>query len=68
MAFDPPYDLFDEVPVIWDEVDAWCLSVAGLKPDSWRRPYYIQHWNVVEKIRQAKVAGTFEALVNLPAG
>jgi hypothetical protein len=65
MAFDPPspFDLFGEIPVTWDEVDTRCLAVAGLNPDSWRRPYYIQHWNVVEAIRQAKLAGTFATIV-----
>ena len=63
MVPDPPYDLFGEIPVTWDDVDAWCLAVAGLEPGSWRRPYYIQYWNVPEKIRQAKIAGTFETIV-----
>lgn len=63
MAFDPPFDLFGEVPVSWDEADKWCLAVAGLKPDSWRCPYYIQYWNVVEKIRRAKIAGTFDLII-----
>ena len=63
MAFDPPYDLFGEIPVTWDEVDAWCLAVAKLQPDSWRRPYYIQYWRVIEKIQQAKAANTFRTII-----
>jgi len=60
-----PYDLFGEkFPVTWPEVDAWCLAVAGLAPDSWRRPYYIKYWNVVGKIQQAKETGTLEKILN----
>jgi hypothetical protein len=44
-------------------VDAWCLAVAGLPPDSWRRKYYVTYWNVVGKIQQAKAAGTFDQIV-----
>jgi hypothetical protein len=64
VAYDPPYDLFGEIPVTWADVDAWCLAVAGLDADSWRRSYYIRHWNVVEKIRQAKALGAFDAIVD----
>ena len=58
----PPYDLFGEIRVTWPEVDAWCIAVAGLAPDSWRRPYYIECWNVPDKIHAAKAAGTFESI------
>jgi hypothetical protein len=58
----PPYDLFGQIPVTWPEVDAWCTAVAGLAPASWRRPYYIQHWDVVGKIQRAKLAGTFDQI------
>ena len=63
----PPYDLFGEIPVTWAEVDAWCLAVAGLAPDSWRRRYYLEHWDVVGKIQRAKTAGTFEKIVSDPS-
>jgi hypothetical protein len=59
-----PYDLFGEIPVTWADVDAWCIAVAGLTPDSWRRPYYISHWNVVQKIQQAKESGVFETITS----
>jgi hypothetical protein len=58
------YDLSGEIPVTWPEIDAWCIAVAGIKPDSWRRDYYVAHWGVFEKIRAAKVAGTFEKTIN----
>ena len=59
----PPYDLFGEIPVTWADVDAWCLAVAGLGPDSWRRRYYLAHWDVIAKIRRAKATGTFETII-----
>lgn len=52
-----PFDLFGEVPVTWGEVHTWCEKVAGMT--GWRRDWYIQHWNVIEKVRHAKVDGSF---------
>lgn len=52
-------DLFGVIPVTWPEVDAWCLSVAGLPPESPRRQYYIERWNIPEKIQAAKADGSF---------
>lgn len=46
--------LFDEIPVTWPEVWEWIERVAGISRDSWRADYYIEYWNVVEKIRPAK--------------
>lgn len=65
----PPFDLFGEVPVTWGEVELWVEAVAGIGRDSWRFDYYCTHWNVPAKIRAAKLAGTFEALLAFsPAG
>ena len=58
----PPYDLFGEIAVTWPEVWAWLEAVPGIARDSWRAPYYLTCWNVAEKIRAAKLAGTFEAI------
>ena len=58
-----PYDLFGQIPVTWPEIDAWCIAVAGLGPESWRRKYYVEYWNVVGKIQQAKLAGTLERIL-----
>ena len=52
-----PFDLFGEIPVTWDEVHTWCEKVAGMT--GWRRDWYIQHWNIIEKVRRAKASGTF---------
>jgi hypothetical protein len=51
----PAADLFGEIPVTWPEVWAWVEKATGLKPDSWRARYYVTNWNVVDKIRQAKM-------------
>lgn len=56
-------DLFGEVPVTLDEVSAWVLAVAGISPASWRFAWYVANWRVVEKIRAAKLAGTFDQAV-----
>lgn len=56
------FDLFGEVPVTWGEVYQWCAAVAGITPESWRFRYYCEHWNVPDKIRAAKMAGTFERI------
>lgn len=58
-----PFDLFGEIPVTWPEVLAWCECVAGIPADSWRLEYYVRGWNVIEKIRAAKAAGTLEAIL-----
>jgi hypothetical protein len=44
-----PFDLFGEIPVTWDEVYQWISAVAGIRPDSWRAGYYIEHWNVLKR-------------------
>ena len=59
----PALDLFGEVPVTWDEVYLWCEMVAGIPRDSWRLPVYVKGWDVPNKIRAAKLAGTYEATI-----
>lgn len=51
----PPYDLFGEIPVTWDEVWEWVENNVGLQRTSWRAAYYIRWWNVADKIRQEKL-------------
>lgn len=57
-------DLFGEIPVTWQEVWDWIECVAGIERTSWRAPYYIEHWNVPAKIRAAKAAGTYDAIID----
>lgn len=47
----------------WPEVWAWLEAVPRITRDSWRAPYYLSFWNVPAKIRAAKRAGTFEAII-----
>jgi hypothetical protein len=41
----------------------WVELVAGVPRDSWRGPYYIKNWNVIDKIREAKKAGVFHTIL-----
>ncbi len=63
-----PYavDLFGEVPVTHEDVSRWLIAVPRLDPESPRAAYYVQAWDVPGKIRAAKLAGTFEAIVSDP--
>lgn len=62
-ARNPALDLFGDVPVTADEVADWCEIVAGIEPDSPRIAYYVRAWRVVDKIKAAKLAGRFDAIV-----
>lgn len=62
-----PYDLFGEVPVTQPEIDAWVRVIAKLEPGTPRAAYYIKGWNVPEKIRAAKIRGSFEDDIAPPA-
>lgn len=50
-------DLFDEIPVTWDDIWLWVETVVGLHRHTWRARHYVTAWNVVDKIRQEKLAG-----------
>lgn len=56
-------DLFDEVPVSFEDIDAWLVAVPRIDPESPRAAYYVKNWDVPAKIRQAKLAGMFESIV-----
>jgi hypothetical protein len=56
-------DLFGEVPVTWPEIWAWLEAVPGIARDSWRARYYLDSWNVPDKIRAAKLAGALDAIL-----
>ncbi|MDZ7939261.1 MAG: hypothetical protein U5M53_13705 [Rhodoferax sp.] len=55
-------DLFGQVPVTHRDIDLWLLHVHQVHPESPRAAYFVRGWNVPEKVRQAKLAGTFEHL------
>lgn len=52
-------DLFGQVPVTWPEVVDWVARVAGITPDSPRWLAYVNAWNVADKVRAAKLAGSW---------
>ena len=57
-----PVDLFGEIPVTWPEVLTWCAVIAPhISPG--RLSFYINGWNVPDKVRNAKHDGTFAAIL-----
>lgn len=56
-----PFDLFGEIPVTREEIEIWIDVVPGWPRTTGasRRAYYAENWNVPEKIRRAKAAGTW---------
>lgn len=61
-AYCPDSDLFGDVIVTADDVDLWLDSVPKLSPTSPRRENYIRQWDVVNKIKAAKLGGWFDEL------
>ncbi len=59
-------DLFGEVPITHDDVDAWLRAVPRIEPTSHRANQYIKSYSVVEKIAQAKLRGLFDSIVTRP--
>lgn len=57
-----PRDLFGEVPVTTLDIEAWLRAVPRIDPSSRHAADYVKSWGVVEKIKAAKLAGTFEAI------
>jgi len=57
-------DLFGEIPVTLADVLAWMLAVPGIAPSSPRFGYYVRWYDVVGKIRAAKLAGRFDAIIS----
>jgi hypothetical protein len=58
-----PYDLFGEVAITDTDLRSWVAAIAPrwLSPP---RSYllYVRDWNVADKVRRSKIAGTFDAL------
>ncbi|MBE0619293.1 MAG: hypothetical protein IH605_01745 [Burkholderiales bacterium] len=50
------YDLFGEIPVTAQDVRLW-LKHLGLKPETRRSAWYVKAYDVVEKLKQAKLRG-----------
>jgi len=57
-------DLFGDVAVTYDDLDLWVSALApGYATNEHRRAHYIKCWNVADKVRHAKLAGTFESTI-----
>jgi hypothetical protein len=57
-------DLFGEVTVTYDDLDLWVSALApGYASNPHRRAHYIRVWDVANKVRRAKLAGTFESTI-----
>lgn len=57
---EPERDLFGEVRVTLHDIDAWMSAVPRIDPGSPRAAWYARAYDVANKIRAAKLAGTFE--------
>ena len=60
----PARDLFGQVPITTLEVDQWLLAVPRMRPGTRRAAWYVQAYAVHDKIKAAKLAGTFDDLVS----
>jgi hypothetical protein len=55
-------DLFGDVIITHQDVRAWLVAVPRIDPDSPRAEHYVRGWDVVGKIRAAKLCDRFEAV------
>lgn len=62
------FDLFGEIPVYRQDIDAWLRAVPRIEPGTKRAAHYVEAWAVVEKIKAAKLAGTFDQVVHQVEG
>ena len=57
-------DLFGDVQVTLDDLHTWVAAVSPAWTSSDRSlAFYIDRWNVADKVRRAKLAGTFDATI-----
>ncbi len=54
-----PLDLFGEVPVTFEDIDAWLLAVPRIDPSSWRAHHYVRQYKRAgeDSHREARRAG-----------
>lgn len=58
-------DLFGEVAVTQTDLEEWVSALApGFAGNPHRMAHYIACWNVADKVRRAKLAGTFDATID----
>lgn len=62
-----PFDLFGEIPITEEDLRNWVAAVSPrwLEPE---RSYhqYLRTYSIAEKVRRAKLEGTFEATISRP--
>lgn len=57
-------DLFGQIVVTTDDITQWVAALAPAYMSSERAfERYVRLWNVAEKVRAAKLAGTFDSTV-----
>ncbi len=55
-------DLFGEVAVTIDDVECWLDVIVNNRVSTLKLGYYVVNWNVVDKIRAAKLDGDWERI------
>ncbi len=64
----PIFDLFGEIPVSESDVHAWVSATSPAYMSSDRSfQSYVKNYDVLSKIRRAKLAGDFDAIIAKPA-
>lgn len=58
----PPRDLFGEVPVLQDDLEAWVAAVSPVHFTERAFDNYVSRYNVADKVRAAKLRGEFESI------
>lgn len=56
-------DLFGEVVITLDDVECWLDSVPNLSLKSQRRQWYIEQWDVTNKIKCSILDGSFTEFI-----
>lgn len=57
-------DLFGEVPVTLRDLELWLFKIPRLPHFHRSRASYARTWNIVDKIRRAKLDGTFDDAIH----
>ncbi|HCA27963.1 MAG TPA: hypothetical protein DEP05_10080 [Betaproteobacteria bacterium] len=61
----PALDLFGEVIITRDDIETWIDIIPKIPASStMRRNWYKRCWDVADKVRQAKINGTWDDIIN----
>lgn len=55
-------DLFGEVPVTYEDIEHWLITVPRIDPGSRHADWYVKAYDVPGKIKAAKLAGRWEQM------